>query len=122
MKKMTSQITPKHMLDNKILLKLEKIFNSIEIIPNSTYPLSEPSVQCSLLLKHEILKKLVTYSRDPDSECSDPRFIEKSAVWVSSGFVISLIHFTHKQTKIVLCIAPSLFGFGFYHYIISSEY
>ena len=39
-----SIITPKHMLDNKMLLKLEKIFNSIEIIPNSTYPLSEPSV------------------------------------------------------------------------------
>ena len=33
-----------YMLDNKILLKLEKIVNSIEINPNSTYPLSEPSV------------------------------------------------------------------------------
>ena len=44
MKKMISQITPKHMLDSKILLKLERIFNSIEINPNSTYPLSEPSV------------------------------------------------------------------------------
>ena len=39
-----SQVTPKHKLENKILLKLEKIFNSIEINPNSTYPLSEPSV------------------------------------------------------------------------------
>ena len=47
MKKMISQITPKHMLDNKILLKLEKIFNSIEINPNSTYPLSELSVHGS---------------------------------------------------------------------------
>ena len=45
MKKMISQITPKHMLDSKILLKLERIFNSIEINPNSTYPLSEPSVE-----------------------------------------------------------------------------
>ena len=35
-----------HMLDNKILLKLEKILNSIEINPNITYHLSEPSVQC----------------------------------------------------------------------------
>ena len=45
MKKMMSQITPKHMPDNKILLKLERIFSSIEINPNSTYPLSEPSVE-----------------------------------------------------------------------------
>ena len=44
MKKMMSQVTPKHMLENKILLKLEKIFNSIEINSNSTYPFSEPSV------------------------------------------------------------------------------
>ena len=34
---MMSQITPKHMLDNQI-------FNSTEINPNSTYPISEPSV------------------------------------------------------------------------------
>ena len=31
MKNMMSQITPKHMLDNQILLKLKKILNSIEI-------------------------------------------------------------------------------------------
>ena len=47
---MTSQITPKHMLDNQILLKLWKIFNSMEINPNSTYPLSEPSVHLALLV------------------------------------------------------------------------
>ena len=41
---MMSQITPKHMLDNQILLKTVKILNSTEINPNSTYPLSEPSV------------------------------------------------------------------------------
>ena len=86
MKKMTSQITPKHMLDNKILLKLEKIFNSIEIIPNSTYPLSEPSVQCSLLLKHEILKKLVTYS---------PEFRNKTG-----AFAIQT-NFHHLKTHLV---------------------
>ena len=40
-----SQLTPKHMLDKK-KLKLEKIFNSFEINPISTYPLSEPSVHC----------------------------------------------------------------------------
>ena len=39
---MMSQITPKHMSDNQILLKLKKIFNSTEINPNSIYPLSEP--------------------------------------------------------------------------------
>ena len=50
MKKMMSQVTPKHMLENKILLKLEKIFNSIEINSNSTYPLSEPSVHGGVLL------------------------------------------------------------------------
>ena len=38
------QITPKHILDNQILLKLLKIFNSTEINPNTTYSLSEPSV------------------------------------------------------------------------------
>ena len=41
---MMSQTTPKHLLENKILLKLEKKFNSIEVNPNSTDPLSEPSV------------------------------------------------------------------------------
>ena len=41
---MMSQITPKRMLDNKILLKLEKNFNSIEINPFSTYPLSGPEL------------------------------------------------------------------------------
>ena len=49
MKKMMSQIATKHVLDNKILLKLKKIFNYIEINPNSTYPLSEPSVQSRVL-------------------------------------------------------------------------
>ena len=44
MKKIMSQKAPKHMLDNKILLKLEKIFISIEINTNSTYPLSESSM------------------------------------------------------------------------------
>ena len=48
MKKMMSQITPKHMLNNKILLKLEKILYSIEINPYSAYPLSEPSVGCTV--------------------------------------------------------------------------
>ena len=41
---MMSQITPKHILGNQILLKLSKIFNSTEINLNRTYPLSEPSV------------------------------------------------------------------------------
>ena len=47
--KMMSQLTPKHMLDKHFLLKLEKIFNTIEINPNSTYPLSEPSVGLRVL-------------------------------------------------------------------------
>ena len=55
MEKMMSQITPKHILENKILLKLEKIFNSIEIIPNRTYPLSEPSVGESWFVVGNIL-------------------------------------------------------------------
>ena len=41
---MMSQITPKPMLDNQIGLKHYKKVISIEIHPNSTYPLSEPSV------------------------------------------------------------------------------
>ena len=49
---MMSQITPKRMLDNQILLKLYKIFNSIDIKPNSTYPLSEPSAQMCYQLSY----------------------------------------------------------------------
>ena len=41
---MMSQITPKHMLDNQILLKLKNI-QFYGNHPNSTYPLSEPSVE-----------------------------------------------------------------------------
>ena len=62
MKKMMSQITSKHMLDNKILLNLEKIFNSIEINPNSTYPLSEPSVHSTQWIDYNTnIKKLVVF-------------------------------------------------------------
>ena len=53
---MMSQITSKHILDNQILLKLLKIFNSTEINPNSTYPLSQSLAW--LPLQKEIITKL----------------------------------------------------------------
>ena len=62
MEKMMIQITPKHMLDNKILLKLEKIFNSIEINPYSTYPLSEPSVSWQSIYQLRFNSKLLNLS------------------------------------------------------------
>ena len=59
MKKMMSQITSKHMLDNKILLKREKIFNFNEINPKSTYPLSEPSVHSFYLFYLQVVLNCV---------------------------------------------------------------
>ena len=43
------------MLDIKNLLNLEKILDSIEINPDSTYPLSEPSVHCTYFYLPNIL-------------------------------------------------------------------
>ena len=52
-----SQLTPKHILENQILLKLYKIFNSTEINPLIVPTLSQ-SPQCIDISNEQILEQI----------------------------------------------------------------